>query len=272
MGILRLDPNLAVVWRSPYTVQLGAEEPALVLVRVSESEERMLAALRAGIPRDALPALGRCTQAEADAFLDRLDPVLEHPVPAMPGVRLRVRSGARDAIVRTARELGLVTGERPAPIGVVVADHAVPIAAYRDWLAAGMVHFAIVFGERSVSVGPLVVPGETACLRCADLHRRDADPVWPTIAAQLLDQPAATAADPVVRTEALCAASRIVAAASRGGARLRELPGRRFRRGGAREELRVPPHPECGCRLDLQDPFALDEAEPSAVLRPVRTG
>jgi bacteriocin biosynthesis cyclodehydratase domain-containing protein len=36
-----------------------------------------------------------------------------------------------------------------------------------------------------VVVGPLVLPGRTACLRCTDLARRDADPVWPTMLAQL---------------------------------------------------------------------------------------
>jgi hypothetical protein len=43
---------------------------------------------------------------------------------------------------------------------------------------------ATVRGEVGI-VGPLVVPGVTSCLRCADLHRRDADPRWPRIAAQL---------------------------------------------------------------------------------------
>ena len=43
---------------------------------------------------------------------------------------------------------------------------------------------ATVRGEVGV-VGPLVVPGLTSCLRCADLHRRDADPRWPRLAAQL---------------------------------------------------------------------------------------
>jgi hypothetical protein len=48
---------------------------------------------------------------------------------------------------------------------------------------------ATVRGEVGV-VGPLVVPGRTSCLRCGDLHRRDADPRWPRLAAQL------TAAEP----------------------------------------------------------------------------
>jgi hypothetical protein len=43
---------------------------------------------------------------------------------------------------------------------------------------------AAVRGETGV-IGPLVLPGRTSCLRCADLHRRDADPRWPRLAAQL---------------------------------------------------------------------------------------
>jgi hypothetical protein len=35
-------------------------------------------------------------------------------------------------------------------------------------------------------VGPLIVPGETACLRCTDLARSDADPGWPTLLPQLM--------------------------------------------------------------------------------------
>ncbi len=34
-------------------------------------------------------------------------------------------------------------------------------------------------------VGPLVIPGRTSCVRCADLTRRDADPDWPIVLAQL---------------------------------------------------------------------------------------
>jgi hypothetical protein len=33
-------------------------------------------------------------------------------------------------------------------------------------------------------VGPFVVPGRTACLRCLDLHRTDGDPAWPLLLEQ----------------------------------------------------------------------------------------
>lgn len=54
-------------------------------------------------------------------------------------------------------------------------------------------HLAVHAREASVVVGPLVLPGRTACLRCTDLYRAELDPSWPLVAAQLAARtPAAT--------------------------------------------------------------------------------
>ena len=45
-------------------------------------------------------------------------------------------------------------------------------------------HLAVWAGEALGVVGPLVRPGRSACLRCVDLRKADADPQWPTILAQ----------------------------------------------------------------------------------------
>jgi hypothetical protein len=105
----------------------------------------------------------------------------------------RPRSLAAADAIRRASPL---TDLRPLPPGAV-ADLVV---LARAWAASdplvqeihrsGVPHLvAAVRGQTGV-VGPLVVPGATSCLRCADLHRRDADPRWPQLAAQL------TATDP----------------------------------------------------------------------------
>jgi bacteriocin biosynthesis cyclodehydratase domain-containing protein len=61
------------------------------------------------------------------------------------------------------------------------ASDPVAAAVHRS----GVPHLvATVRGDTGV-VGPFVVPGATSCLHCADLHRRDADPRWPALAAQL---------------------------------------------------------------------------------------
>jgi hypothetical protein len=46
-------------------------------------------------------------------------------------------------------------------------------------------HLAAAASEAIGVVGPLVVPGGSACLRCLDLTRAERDPAWPLILAQL---------------------------------------------------------------------------------------
>jgi bacteriocin biosynthesis cyclodehydratase domain-containing protein len=45
-------------------------------------------------------------------------------------------------------------------------------------------HLAVSAGEAIGVIGPLVRPGRSACLRCVDLRKADADPAWPKIVAQ----------------------------------------------------------------------------------------
>ena len=47
------------------------------------------------------------------------------------------------------------------------------------------VHLVVRCWGNGVSVGPLVLAGQTSCLRCADLVRSDADPHWPAVLRQL---------------------------------------------------------------------------------------
>lgn len=43
--------------------------------------------------------------------------------------------------------------------------------------------------ERRAVIGPFVIPGESSCLECQHLSRRDRDPQWPAIYGQLRMQP-----------------------------------------------------------------------------------
>ncbi|RBY74340.1 thiamine biosynthesis protein ThiF [Geodermatophilus sp. TF02-6] len=164
----------------------------------------------------------------------------------------RPRAVAAADAVRRASPL---TDLRPLPAGsgpdLVVLTR--PWAA-SDPLAAqlgrqGVPHLvATVRGETGV-VGPLVVPGVTSCLRCADLHRRDADPRWPALAAQLTaeDAPPAGATVTCLMT-AVTAAVQALAHLDGTGAPVTL---------GATVELRAPDllprirtwpvHPDCDC-------------------------
>ncbi|MER5998836.1 thiamine biosynthesis protein ThiF [Nonomuraea angiospora] len=49
----------------------------------------------------------------------------------------------------------------------------------------GIPHLLASAFEGHGTVGPLVIPGKTACLHCLDLTRRDRDPMWPIVTARL---------------------------------------------------------------------------------------
>ncbi|WP_298992600.1 hypothetical protein [uncultured Pseudokineococcus sp.] len=183
-----------------------------------------------------------------------------------------VEGGGRvaDAVAAGLREAGTgdvaVLGPGAAPRGagtgppppghvagvdlvVLVADAVVAPARAARLVRADVDHLPVVVRERSAVVGPLVVPGAGACLRCVELHRADRDPEWPLVAAQLAS-PATTAAPDVVLlrlTSALAVAQALAHLDDATGA----TPG------GASWEVRLPdgvplgrawaPHPSCGC-------------------------
>ena len=51
-------------------------------------------------------------------------------------------------------------------------------------VAGSVAHLTAAASEAIGVVGPLVVPGRTACLGCVDMARTDRDPAWPLILAQ----------------------------------------------------------------------------------------
>jgi len=73
---------------------------------------------------------------------------------------------------------------------VVLTDDAAPDPSLRGALHEDRVAHLVtrVDGQHGV-VGPLVLPGVSSCLRCADLHRTDRDPAWPGLAVQLSARP-----------------------------------------------------------------------------------
>jgi hypothetical protein len=97
----------------------------------------------------------------------------------------------------TARWAGTLPAAPSRP--GMVPDLAVLVGSHDPQLAAALAaervpHLAVCAGEAIGVVGPLVVPGQSACLRCLDLARTDRDPAWPLILAQLAGhepQPAA---------------------------------------------------------------------------------
>ncbi len=138
---------------------------------------------------------------------------------------------------------------------VVVADHVVDPALRASWTRREVPHLAVVVGDGTVRVGP-VVSGDTGpCLQCLEYARSDEDPAWPAIAAQVWGRPAAALG--AWRTAAVAVTTvRIV---------LARLPSATVARGRPDDQAddvqlvfdrsdlavtrrSVPPHPRCACR------------------------
>lgn len=113
-------------------------------------------------------------------------------------------------------------------------------------------------GTSGGQVGPLVVPGTTACLRCAHLHERDRDPTWPLRAVQWTEHARRSRAslqpplgmDPMVELHVVGLISHIVRMWVDDGAIdttdhwadvVHHTDGLTQRR------IRVTSHPQCGC-------------------------
>lgn len=248
---LRLDPSIPLVWRDPHTLQFGVDPVVTVLDALDPALERLVSALVTGIPEEAfrmLCAAERVSATRAEQLLARLRACLESEPPPAPERRAIVLGTGPLAagIARLLDELALRTAEpHEAALAVLVADRVVLPPDHRRWLQHDIPHLPVVADDRSITIGPLVVPGSSACLHCDALYRRDADPAWPAIAAQLARHPA-PACQPVRTASAVAHAARLIGAALQGTA----PAGRELRIAGDGEllsERRIDPHPECRC-------------------------
>jgi len=181
------------------------------------------------------------------------------------------RVGAGIARLLSASGIGRVTDAPPAgetsppeqtrragggPMRAPRPDLAVLVGRPPQELRAGLMeervpHLAVLADEAIGVVGPLVIPGRTACLRCLDLARTDRDPAWPLILAQLTSrEPDPRACDaPLAAAVAAQAAAQVLgfidraapAGAVTNGTLELVLPGWQWRR------RTWPPHRDCSC-------------------------
>jgi bacteriocin biosynthesis cyclodehydratase domain-containing protein len=153
-----------------------------------------------------------------------------------------VRRVSPAATVRGGTSAALVV---LAPVGALTARPAPALL--------GRAHLAVWIREGRGVVGPLVLPGASSCLHCHDLHRRDRDPLWPRIAAQLASDPmeAPPCEAPLAMAVAALGAAQALAhldgepaPTTLDGTLEVTLPDLTVRRRSWQ------PHPECGCAVD----------------------
>jgi bacteriocin biosynthesis cyclodehydratase domain-containing protein len=182
------------------------------------------------------------------------DAALEHAAPGglLPDDEgFRYAAAAAGAIRRAAPECdtGPVADDRGPDLVVLSADQPLDTDIREGLHARSVPHLMVAGGADSGVVGPLVRPGRTSCLRCADLHRGDRDRAWPAFAVQLAQRPRHPAADDVILASVLGALAAAQALAHLDGDNPATIDGTLEvqpphwtvrRRGWA-------PHPACRC-------------------------
>jgi bacteriocin biosynthesis cyclodehydratase domain-containing protein len=227
----------------------GDGSPAAALRRRSAARVLITGYARLAVPiaaalaqagvRHVDPALSGRTRPE-DATLGGL----------LPADADRPRAtAAAEAVLRTAPRAHVrPLRDGAASFVVEVGVQRPPELTAFSYRRRGIPHLAVDIRDGIAVIGPLVPPAGSPCLHCLDLHRRDRDPQWPALAAQLSTGP--DAPPPCSVTTLLSA---IAYAADEV---LTYLDGRRPQTVGTTIEVSGPgqerrrtwaPHPSCDC-------------------------
>ncbi|MET0898544.1 MAG: cyclodehydratase [Mycobacterium sp.] len=223
-----LDPAMPVLMRPDGTVQVGWDPRRAVLVRPPRG---LTAAALAGVLRmlqdgAGLDELVREAARTGDVGADDLTELISaliragvvslrrtHDTVRAPALRVHGRGPLADLLVDALQCSGARLKHSSARHAVVRAEGTdlVVLTDYlvveprllRDLHDARVPHLQVRVRDGVGLIGPLVLPGLTSCLGCADLHRSDRDAAWPAVAAQLRDTVGAADRATVLATAAL---------------------------------------------------------------------
>ncbi len=161
------------------------------------------------------------------------------------------RTAATEAIHRAAPDVDTRAMREGAATFVVQIGPSVPaeLLAY-GYARRCLPHLLVEERDHVLLVGPLVPRSGSPCLNCLDLHRRDRDPAWPAITAQLAtagDEPAPVS----IATITACtgfAAGQVLAYIDGGSV---ATVGGSFEINASMPARRRSwtPHPRCDCRV-----------------------
>jgi bacteriocin biosynthesis cyclodehydratase domain-containing protein len=223
-----LNAALPVLRRPDEVVQVGWDPRRAVLVRpppglTAADLADLLRSLQSGATLAELRTeASRRGLTEAGLLVDLIESLVEAGVVTAGAPRRRTRSASIRIHGRGPLSDLLADGLRcsgarirhsghshaaPAPAGTdlaVLSDYLVADPhLVRELHRGGVPHLLVRVRDGTGLVGPLVIPGVTSCLTCADLHRSDRDAAWPAVAAQLRDRVGSADRATVLATAAL---------------------------------------------------------------------
>lgn len=270
-----LRPGLQVFRRDDDHLQVGIDEPRVVLAD-TDGVRQLLRDLAVGeglasLTPDAGLALSRLVDAGLVVELTDLVAATRDDRrgtataafaahgPAAPAL-LGSRAACRVAVVapepwHTSAADGLaaagltvaVDGELPTVTLLVSSGE--PARSHVDVLVRDdRAHLLVTLLPDRARLGPFVVPGATACLRCLDAHLAEADPRRGLVLEQLEDHPGRPApCDPVLAHAALALAAREVASYAEGDRPATWSATLALTTDLALPQRSWPRHPHCGC-------------------------
>lgn len=258
-----LAPGLRVIRRGPGHLQVGLYDGRRALLPGTPDVEDALTALLERRPLDPGPAATRALTTLRDRGC--LVPRDDHT--RREGLRRRSRvslvgdlAGARELLTRAG--VRVVAPGAHADVALVGGRGEVDRDRLDPLLRTGTSHLVLRLVDGGALIGPFVVPGLTACLRCIDAHRAVADPDHVPVTSRYVratSRPRADGgddvADPVLDALAHAWAARDVVA---------HLEGRRPATWSRTVHLDPDPaqrreedwsrHPECGCCWSAHTP------------------
>jgi len=211
VSMYALDPAMPVLLRPDGAVQVGWDPRRAVMVRppcglAAAELATLLRSMRSPTPISELRRQAVDRGLQDGASLANLVAQLvgagvatecRRPRGRAASIRIHGRGPLSELIVEALRCSGARVAQSSQPHAAVSPD-AVDLVVLSDYLVAdprmvrdlhtrGVPHLPVRVRDGTGLVGPLVIPGATACLGCTDLHRSDRDAAWPAIAAQLRD-------------------------------------------------------------------------------------
>ncbi|HEV7581049.1 MAG TPA: cyclodehydratase [Mycobacterium sp.] len=209
-SVYALDPAMPVLLRPDGAVQVGWDPRRAVLVRpprglAAAGLAALLRAMRSPLP---ITELQRQAVERGLTEPDHLTNLVAQLVSAgvvtrgcrqtggrAASIRVHGRGPLSDLLMESLRCSGARIAHSSQP-HAAVSRAAVDLVVLADYLVAdprmvrdlhsqGVAHLVVRVRDGTGLVGPLVIPGVTSCLGCADLHRSDRDAAWPAVAAQL---------------------------------------------------------------------------------------
>lgn len=205
-----LNPVMPVLVRPDGAVQVGWDPRRAMLVEPPDGLSAaaladLLRAMQSGVTTGELCALAvNRGITDVTAMTDLVGSLVDEglatttpPRTRSASIRIHGRGPLSDLLASALRCSGARVrqsklnhaGVRPGTTDLVVLSDFLVADPHllRELHQARIPHLPVCVRDGTGLVGPLVIPGVTSCLGCADLYRSDRDAAWPAVAAQLRD-------------------------------------------------------------------------------------